>query len=529
MRFILALWAALLWPAPAFAAWMEASSPNFVVYSDDSERSLRTFTERLELYHEALELLTGGDVPPPSRSNRLTIFVLRDQRSVSRLHGDSNIAGFYRPRAGASVAVVPDVENVTGSQAFSMQVLLHEYAHHFLIANTSFAMPRWFSEGSAEFYASAVFHRDGRLQLGMPNHARAGELAYASNVTAEELLDPAAYAARHKGGNNAFYGKAWALYHYLVMERARSGQLSAYLKALEQGKGARSAAETAFGDLALLERELKAYLRRPSMSTLNIQAGRLQGGAVTLRRLSEGEAAMMPVRIRSQSGVTPEIAAELVLEARRIAARFPDEAAVLTALAETEYDAGHLDQTIAAADAALAIDPDQANAYVQKGYALFARARSAMDRVEAYRAAVAPFLALNAREPDHAIPLIYFYRSFIGRGAAPNDNALAALERAARIAPYDRGLQIEMARQHLRLGRLDKARQSLTVIAAAPHGGTMAERARLAIERIDAGQPVDEKALSAPATPSVATEAVRGEGDDADVDGEDEPAGQGQR
>lgn len=496
---------------------MEASSPNFVVYSDDSESSLRIFTERLELYHEALELLTGGDVPAPSPSNRLTIFVMRDQRSVQRLHGASNIAGFYRPRAGASVAVVPDVENVTGSQAFSMQVLLHEYAHHFLIANTSYAVPRWFGEGSAEFYASAVFHRDGRLQLGMPNHARAGELAYASNVTAEELLDPAAYAARHQGAGNAFYGKAWALYHYLVMDRTRSGQLGTYLQALAQGQGARRAAETAFGDLAVLEREVKSYLRRPSMSTLNIQAGRLQGGAVALRRLRDGEAAMMPVRIRSQSGVTPEIAAELVADARRIAARFPDDAAVMTALAEAEYDADNFGPAIAAADAALAIDPGQANAYIQKGYALFAQASSAEDRNQAYRAAVAPFLALNAREPDHAIPLIYFYRSFLGRGEAPNDNAMAALERAARIAPYDRGLQVEMARQHLRLGLLEKARNSLLPIAAAPHGGAMAERARLAIERIDAGQAVDDTALLRPA-PSDAAPGSAAEPDEQDPD-----------
>ncbi len=496
-RFILVLMAALGLPVPAAGAWMEASSPNFVVYADDSERNLRLFAERLELYHEALELLNGMDVPAPSPSNRLTIFVVRDTRAVARLSasGDNNIAGFYKARAGASVAVVPDVENATGQQVFSMQVLLHEYVHHFLLSNTAYAWPRWLNEGGAEFYSATVFHSDGRVQMGMPNHARAAELAYGENVTVEELVDPQLYRERHGSAQTAFYGKSWALYHYLAMDQARSGQLEAYIAALQQGMGSRLAAEAAFGDLAVLERDVTAYLKRPKMDVLSIRAGRLQGGAVATRRLSAGEAAMMPVRIRSQSGVTPAIAAELVEQARRIAARFPDDAAVLTALAEAEYDAGDDARTIAAADAALAIDPGQANAYVQKGYALFRQAGKAPDRDQAFQAAVAPFLALNAREPDHALPLIYFYRSFLARGEAPNENAMAALERAARIAPHDISLQLERARQCLRQGRLDAARISLGPIAGAPHGGVMAERAARAIERIDAGLPVDESAL----------------------------------
>ena len=58
--------ALLVLPGAAQAEWFEASSTNFVVYADDSERDVRKFSERLELYHEAMEGLTGLDLPAPS-------------------------------------------------------------------------------------------------------------------------------------------------------------------------------------------------------------------------------------------------------------------------------------------------------------------------------------------------------------------------------------------------------------------------------------------------------------------------------
>ena len=73
---------------------------------------------------------------------------------------------------------------------FSMIVLLHEYAHHFLISSSSFALPRWLSEGQAEFFASASFERDGTVGLGRPAFHRAGELFYGTDVKAVDLLDP---------------------------------------------------------------------------------------------------------------------------------------------------------------------------------------------------------------------------------------------------------------------------------------------------------------------------------------------------
>ena len=193
---MLAIFALLcIWPAPASAAWLEAQSDHFVVYAEDSEKDIRRFSDQLERYHAAMAFVTQSTEDKPSPSNRITVFVVRTGSEVRKLYGGDNrfVAGFYRPRAGRPVAVVSNITPGAQKLDFSMTVLLHEYAHHFMISTSNFPMPRWLSEGSAEFFSSASFYPDGSVGLGMPAHHRAAELAYAVSVSVEDLLDPAAY------------------------------------------------------------------------------------------------------------------------------------------------------------------------------------------------------------------------------------------------------------------------------------------------------------------------------------------------
>jgi tetratricopeptide (TPR) repeat protein len=488
MRYWIMGLALLLAPGAAQAEWLEASSDHFVVYADDSERDIRKFSEQLERFHEAMEIVTGLEVPAPSPSNRVTVFTVKNQREIERLHGGRNVGGFYIPRAGGSVAFVPRIEVRNGQPDFSMITLLHEYAHHFLMSNSRFPSPRWFGEGGAEFFASAKFTAEGGVSVGMPAAHRAWELALARNVKAVELVDSEAAERKPRGNDfGAFYGKSWLLYHYLTFTPERSGQLRGYLRAMTSGKSSLQAAQEVFGDLNQLERELERYAGQRTMLSLQFQPGQLEIAPMTVRRISAGEAAMMPVRIRSDRGVTREQAIDLLVEARAVAAQHPGDAAVLSALAEAEYDAGNDAEAIAAADAALALDPSQVNAYVQKGYALFRRASEAEDRTAAYREAVKPFIALNKIENDHPLPLVYYYRSFAERGAQPPEQAIHGLERASELAPFDLGLRLNLAVHQIVAGELDAARANLVPVAYNPHGDGMANAARLVIERIDAG------------------------------------------
>lgn len=493
MRFgiVLAALAAWVSATPAHAAWLEASSEHFVIYANDTDRDITRFAEQLERYHAGMALALASSAAKPSPSNRVTVYVVKNEREVRELHGGDNkyLGGFYLPRAGGSLAIVPAVQAGNGEVAWSMVVLLHEYAHHFQISANAMPMPRWFTEGSAEFFASAKFEADGSLWLGRPANHRAAELYLARDVKAVDLLDPTEYDKRKHTSYDAFYGKSWLLYHYLTFNAGRKGQFSRYIALLGEGKGQREAGAEAFGDFDVLEKELDRYLGQRRMTALSLKPEVLKIGPVALRTLSAGEAAMMPVRIRSKRGVDAEEAKQLLVEARTVAAKFPEDPAVLSALAESEYDAGNDKEAIAAADAAIKRDPKQANAYVQKGYALFRIAEKsdgdADVRSAAYKTARAPFIALNRIENDHPLPLIYFYRSFAEQGGPPPPLAIDGLIRAVQLAPFDLGLRMTLGTTLLHLGRSKEARIVLKPVANNPHGGNFADYAHRMIERME--------------------------------------------
>ncbi len=474
-------------PVAAQAKWLEASSEHFVIYADTTPKSLQQFSDQLERFHQAMAFVLPAPREAPSPSNRVTIYQVKDEKAVRKLmkEGSSFTYAFYVPRAGGSLAIVPTVSTNTGQLDMPMIALLHEYAHHFLLSSSSHAWPRWLSEGSAEFFASARFSGNGKVSVGMPAAHRAGELLYATDVTAEELLDPDRYKGEKRKSYDAYYGKSWLLYHYLTFSPERKDQFSQYIKLVWGGKSSAEAAKTAFGDLAQLERELERYLAKRFMTAFEFAPDRLKPGPIIIRELRAGEAAIMQVRIRSKRGVSRDEATALLPNAQAIAAQFPADSAVLAALAEAEYDAGNDDAAMRAADAAIAIDPKQVNAYVQKGYAMFRKAEDADDQVAAYRAARGPFLQLNALENDHPLPLVYFYMSFGREGRKPTDNAVQGLERAVELAPFDMGLRMMLVMQQIRDKRYEHAKVNLAPIAYNPHGGGGANMAQKLLDRLN--------------------------------------------
>lgn len=237
-----------------------------------------------------------------------------------------------------------------------------------------------------------------------------------------------------------------------------------------------------------------------SVSSAKVVA--LQPGLVSELSVHEGQLVRKGDRllvIRSQRGVNAEEAAEIVIEARDIALRHPQDPGALAALAEAEFDAGNDAEAISAADRAITLDPANKNALIQKGYALFRQADKSDDRISAYAAAMKPFEALNALENDHPLPLIYDFRSYAERGALPPPNARAALARAAELAPFDLGLQLRTAMMLITERKHSEARFFLAPIAASPHGGRAAEKARQLLDllaKTPDGEPLERTTLA---------------------------------
>lgn len=470
----------------ASAEWLKASSRHFIIYADSSPEQLRNFATKVERFDKAVRVSRSMNDPELGDGNRLTLFMVRDVTAVQALMRDRGrgAAGFYKPRASGSVAVVP---RSTGPNLEADTIFFHEYAHHLMLADTKAPMPMWLIEGFAEFMSTAWVKPDGSVDLGLPANHRARNLL---SQQAYQMPVIKMLAARpiKEGERASLYARGWLLSHYLTFAKDRSGQLERYLKEFASGRPAAEAARTAFGDLALLQRDVDRYLAKQRFPALTLNGSLLPIAPVVVTSLSPGAVAVMPLYQRLQARAAKRDRFDEAAEARKLAATYPADVLVMMTLAEAEWVAGDYAAAGAAADRAIALAPESSEALIWKGRAVF----SAAERKEpgaTFPLARTWFSRANRLDPENPEPLLYFFRTYQSDGKRPTANAIAALHYAAELAPQDLSLTMQSALQHVSDGELLKARPALLRIAQQPHSEDLSDKAAALIASLDAGKP----------------------------------------
>lgn len=469
LRFVLA--AALACAAhPALAEWHEAKTRHFVVYSEQKPAELRKYAEELERFDQGVRKLRGMADPELTDAGRLRIYVLRTQNSVATLVGDpsSSVAGFYITRASGALAFVHRENSFEEWELSARTVFFHEYLHHLMLQEMNVALPAWIVEGSAELFATARSQKDGALVFGYAPTHRAYGLFNLSGLTLQEMVGA---KSELKGDEwEQLYGRGWLLTHMLTFSDGRRGQIGKYVEGIQRGLAPLDAGKAAFGDLRLLERDLSRYLTKSRLTGVTVPAHLLQPGPIALRRLSAGEEAILPVVMRSERGVGPKTAPRVLADAQRVAARFPNDPVVLAALAEALQDAGDNAAAVAAADRALAVDPRAGKAMIMKARAQLALAAKAPDKAD-WKAIRALIAQANKLDPEHAEPLMLFYRSFLQQGMKPTPNSVEGLLYAQALVPQDDSLRMMAVQQLISDGKLPTAQRMFSPIAYNPHAG----------------------------------------------------------
>lgn len=476
----------------ADAAWHRASSRHFIIYANLDAKELRQFATRLEQFDLAVRALRNMEDHPVASSARLTIYMVRNVDAVRRLAGDRSrmVAGFYIARSSGAIAVVP--EHAGGGGSFNANIVFfHEYAHHLMFDQIQQSVPSWFSEGFAEFFSTARFERDGSILIGVAPAHRSHGVFTTEGITYTRLLTGDYSMKMDASETESLYGRGWLLAHYLTFAPERKGQLTDYLSRIAKGERGPAAATNAFGDLRALEKEVKRYVTKSRLQSLRVKSDAAAIGNIEVRELTAGEAAIIPIRMRSKVGVTDKTAPDVMTRARRVARDHPNDALVAVTHAEASLDAKDLAGAIDAATLALQLDPKSVEARLMRGRALLARAAGGQGKAADIQAARDDFLAANKLEPEHPEPLRAFYESFFAANEAPTKNAVAALHYAATLAPADQGLRWMSAQQHLIDGQAAQARMALGPLAFDPHGGKRAEAAGEVIALIDAGKTRD--------------------------------------
>jgi hypothetical protein len=402
------------------------------------------------------------------------------------------IAGMYEPWPSEPAAFVPRRAGSWESDLDQQAIFFHEYAHHLQLQYATVAIPAWAVEGFAEFFATAHFDKDGII-VGTPPQYRAYGLFRPGGLSIEEMVGVTS-KRMSDSERDQMYGYGWLLMHYLTFEPKRKGQLTKYVDGIQQGMSALESAKAAFGDLRQLQFEIDSYKQR-RLEAIKVPVSKLRIGPISIRPLTPGEAAIMPVHIRSRHGVNSKTAPGVAVDARAIAAAYPKDAFVQACLAEAEIDADNYAAAEAAADRALAVDPKLVRALIYKG-----RARMEMAHKDPAKANWEDirswFLKANKLDTENAEPLALYYETFTAAGQKPTKNAVAALLYAADLAPQTERLRLLAAHELLAEDRVAEAKKLFAPLAFNPHASAeWRDKAATVMAAMDAGD--SKKALAA--------------------------------
>lgn len=468
-----------LFAGTAHAEWQEATTKHFVVLGNTSESELRKRALRLEQFDAAMRYLVGGE-----EGVRVHLYLLDSMTDLQRLAGSNSIAGFYSASAQEAHAFMP-MKIVNAGTGFTAElVLMHEYTHHMLMANTRTFLPRWANEGLAEMFSTARLADDGSVTIGAPS-VREWDVKAMHRWSVEDLLTKdAAKVSRSEVAER--YSRGWALCHYLWMSGRRPGQYDEFIRVLNETGDQVKAGRKVFGDLGKLDDEVDAYVRRSAFPASRLAAKDIKPSTeISIRKLTEGEAAMIVNRMVSARGVNAEQAAALYSQSRPIAARYPSDASVQAWFAEIALDAEQPAEAEKAADLAIAANPKSVSGLVFKGR-VAARRASESGQASDWKAARSWFLRANRVDPNHAYPFQLFYDSFAAAGQRPDPSAVTGLYRAVVLMPQDNALRIRASMELLREGDIAHARAVLAPVAFTPEG-TGVNPAMHMIEAMDAG------------------------------------------
>jgi hypothetical protein len=477
----------LILTAPAQATWREATSDNFIVYSDGSESELVNFTQRVEKFDRVLRIMTGLQQPPAPVKVR--IYLVEGAGMVREMDPrHRNIAGLYTSGLGGGFAIV-DRERARYAFATDGEtVLYHEYSHHYMAQYFPSAYPVWYQEGFAEYFASIKFNQDGTAEIGKPEMDRLPALYTETWLSTQQLMTDSLEDLPQSDWGK-FYAQGWLLTHYLFSNHGRLDQFKQYLVLRARGIAHEEALQKAFSlnDQQLGE-ELRHYFSKGKVLVKRLTAAALtQQPKVEVRMLAQPEADCLLLTVRVQLGVSATEKNRLLEQVRTRAHRLAGNEFAQIMLGEAEAHFG--DPTLAyklfqVQVAATANDRramlDLAMLELQSDQDDHA-ARLAADRRA--RSLAAKANRLDANDPE---ALYLFYRSFAHEENGPSQNAIDALAQAYVNLPQCQEYALAQARQDLHDGKPDRAIAELRPIAYSPHGEKYAQRMRAWIHEIEA-------------------------------------------
>jgi tetratricopeptide (TPR) repeat protein len=452
-RLIRLAWLALLvsMPAAVRAEWKEATTTNFIVYSEGGEGQLRDFATKLEKFNFVLRAYHGVTAPPSPI--KLKVYLFPNTAAVGKMADNDGVAGYYIPRArglimvGSRLRPAGAINPRSGPDYIdidSESVLLHEYTHHFMYQYFPATYPTWYSEGFAEFWGATNILPNDVVEVGQPVEYRYGSLQGNRWLPIRKLLTAQSYADVPE--LDLLYAEGWLLVRSAFDDSKQRKQLQEYLKAINGGASYEEAMKGAFDDVGALDGKLHDYAGKSRFQVLRLPFKKIDVGPIAVRSVTPAEDSMMLISIDLAQGILKREAPEFAAKVRSAAGRFPNDPFALALLSEAERLAGKSDAAAAAADRLLAAAPNDPRGLLQKALAEMERLRAASSRdPKAWDSARKYLIRASRAAPNDPLVQEAYYDSYAGQGILPPEAAQAALYKAMELAPSDSDLRYKVA------------------------------------------------------------------------------------
>jgi Flp pilus assembly protein TadD len=243
--------------------WIELKTEHFTVASNAPEARAREIALQFERARRLMRDVGGLEAEP---DRPITVLAVKDRAGMAMVaptvfegQGASGAAGLFT--SGLDRSFILAEADLGG---FLPELVSHEYVHALTVASFR-RCPLWLLEGLAQFHAAGDA-AGGELRWGRLDEKSREQLRKGPWIPLKDLLfaqgDSPYYNDRRWVWS--FYAQSAALTHYLLggPEPARRSfaELKQQLRAGADGQ----AVAMALGDLEVLERELRAYLRGPA-------------------------------------------------------------------------------------------------------------------------------------------------------------------------------------------------------------------------------------------------------------------------
>lgn len=464
----------------AASGWAEFRSPFFTVYSDESPKEARELLEKFELFRRFVILFTG--VGSDTENDRLQIFMFRRKSDFAPLAGNPSIRGFYLSTdAGPRMVVGPGTSYLDATT-----VLFHEYVHYFLGEYSDARYPRWYNEGLAEVFGATEIKKN-TVVIGAVPEGRDLALLHAGPLGVEALIDPrenvdsSIYASR-------FYATAWLFTHYLQIgtfdtDSELKAQAADYLGRFASGEDSLAAFKASFStEPNAMNARLRQYRRSGNVPVISFPRPDLKTD-IAERPLGNAETAFVladlawrlneeQIALDYLAEVDPASHAAPALSLRAVLEHHKNDSDVVSDLEQAVLDGGEGDSITFGNLAHLAWDR-------------YESARNANGDTDG-------FLENVIRYGSKAVTLdpsnMEAHRFLWKAHAASGDTVRAAKSMVAayQLYPSSVGLNYEMGRYLMQIGKPALAHNFLEVVRDRTHSDELRREAAGLLEEVDA-------------------------------------------